>query len=191
MDYRHQSLDEVVRGLRDVAADAQRAFGGLDEPALNWQPDPSAWSVAQCFEHLVITNGLMQRAAAVALDRTHTRTFWERLPLVPRIYGTLLIRSQQPAAKRKFKTSVQATPSASGVAPDVVARFVQQQADLGAWCQAVGEPDAARAIMTSPFAGFIVYSVLDGCRLIVAHDRRHFEQAVRVSETPGFPAPRR
>lgn len=181
------SLEDVIRGLRDVAADADRAFGSLDERALNWQPDASRWSVAQCFEHLVITNGMMQRAAAAALDGTHTRTVWQRLPLVPRLYGALVIRSQQPGGTRKFKTSTEATPAASGVARDVVARFVRQQAELGAWFQSVGERDAARTIMTSPFAGFIVYSVLDGGRVIVAHGRRHFEQAGRVTEAPGFP----
>ena len=35
--------------------------------------------------------------------------------------------------------------------------------------------------MVSPFVSFITYSVLDGCRLIVTHERRHFEQARRVA----------
>jgi hypothetical protein len=29
--------------------------------------------------------------------------------------------------------------------------------------------------------------VLDGCRLIVTHERRHFEQARRVTREPRFP----
>jgi hypothetical protein len=41
--------------------------------------------------------------------------------------------------------------------------------------------------MTSPFVRFITYSVLDGWRLAVAHDRRHFEQARRVTLMPEFP----
>jgi hypothetical protein len=43
--------------------------------------------------------------------------------------------------------------------------------------------------MVSPFVRFITYSVLDGCRLMAAHDRRHFEQARRVTEAAGFPPP--
>ena len=34
--------------------------------------------------------------------------------------------------------------------------------------------------MVSPFVAAITYSVLDGLRLVVAHDHRHFEQARRV-----------
>jgi hypothetical protein len=48
--------------------------------------------------------------------------------------------------------------------------------------------DLARIIMVSPFVGFITYSVFDGCRIIVAHERRHLEQARRVTREPGFPS---
>ena len=42
--------------------------------------------------------------------------------------------------------------------------------------------------MVSPFVAFITYTVLDGWRVIVAHGRRHLEQARRVTQSPGFPA---
>jgi hypothetical protein len=41
--------------------------------------------------------------------------------------------------------------------------------------------------MVSPFVSQITYSVLDGYRLIAAHQRRHFEQAERVATHPAFP----
>jgi hypothetical protein len=41
--------------------------------------------------------------------------------------------------------------------------------------------------MTSPFFNFLTYSVLDGWCVVVAHDRRHFEQARSVTQTKGFP----
>jgi hypothetical protein len=49
-----------------------------------------------------------------------------------------------------------------------------------------------RALAAAPFDAyfyrFITYSVLDGWRLVVAHDRRNFEQARRVTLLPEFPA---
>ena len=54
--------------------------------------------------------------------------------------------------------------------------------------RALAGRDVARIIMVSPFVSFITYSVLDGCRLIVTHERRHFEQARRVTQAPGFPS---
>jgi hypothetical protein len=70
-----------------------------------------------------------------------------------------------------------------------VTRFVRQQRESSARVQAIDERTAASAIMTSPFATFITYSVLDGFRLVVAHGHRHVEQARRVTQSPGFPAP--
>ncbi|HEX7085742.1 MAG TPA: hypothetical protein VF198_05225 [Vicinamibacterales bacterium] len=43
-----------------------------------------------------------------------------------------------------------------------------------------------RPIMVSPFVAQITYSVLDGYRLIAAHQRRHVQQAERVAEHPDF-----
>jgi hypothetical protein len=33
----------------------------------------------------------------------------------------------------------------------------------------------------------ITYTVLDGWRIVVAHDHRHIEQARRVTQSPDFP----
>jgi hypothetical protein len=41
--------------------------------------------------------------------------------------------------------------------------------------------------MVSPFIKVVAYSVLDGWRLIFAHERRHFQQARGVASSTGFP----
>lgn len=80
-----------------------------------------------------MTNRLMQRAGEDALTHARPRTVWERLPVWPRIFGRMLIRSQAPTATRKFVTSSVAQPASSDIAPDVVQRFVDQHGELVAW----------------------------------------------------------
>src|SRR5690348_13468362 len=101
MNYTRLSFAEVKNALHDVARDARSVFGDLDSRQLNWRPDPTRWSVAQCFEHLHTANDLMYGAAKHALTNPPS-TIWQRLPLHPRICGQLLIRSQAPQTKRKF-----------------------------------------------------------------------------------------
>ena len=187
MDYTTLSLSRVNDGLGAVAAEARATFGGLDARQLNWRPDVAKWSVAQCFEHLLAANRLMVLAAQRALDETQARTLWQRLPLLPGGFGRMLIRSQSPQAARKYTASPLATPTASDVAPDVVDRFAAQSLEGARWLRGLDEPRAARVVMTSPFVTFITYSVLDGARLMLAHDHRHVEQARRVLDAPGFP----
>lgn len=187
MDYTTLSLAEVKDGLDAIARDAQAIFGGFDARQLNWRPDAGQWTVAQCFDHLLTANRLLLRAAADALDDAKPRTLWQRLPVLPGILGRMLIRSQAPGAVRKFTAPSKARPATSDIAADVIQRFVDQHRDIVAWLQALDERHAARVIMTSPFITVVTYSVSDGLRLVLAHDRRHFEQARRVTLSPGFP----
>jgi hypothetical protein len=99
----------------------------------------------------------------------------------------MLIRSQSSSTLRKFKAAPEAQPSSSAIAADIIARLVEQHVDTIGRVRALDERHAARVVMTSPFIHVITYSVLDGLRLMVAHDRRHFEQARRVMLSPGFP----
>jgi len=187
MDYAALSLADVRAGLDEVARQTQSTFGGLNAGQLNWRPDATRWSVAQCFEHLLLANRLMFEAADGALNGTAPRTIWQRLPGLPGMFGRMLVRSQAPSNARRFTASPQAQPAASGVAADIIQRFVEQDRDAVARVHALDERIAARTIMTSPFIKVITYSVLDGWRLVFAHDLRHIEQARRVTHSPGFP----
>jgi hypothetical protein len=187
MDYTKLSLAEVRAALEGITLETEATFGSLDARQLNWRPDATRWSVAQCFEHLLLSNGLMFTAAKEAMNPTQPRTLWQRAPVLPGVFGRMLIRSQAPGSTRKFTASPNAQPTASEVAADIVRRFGDQHRATLDWLAGLDERDAGRAIMTSPFVRLICYSVLDGCRLVVAHDRRHVEQADRVTREPGFP----
>jgi hypothetical protein len=193
MNYPALSLIEVKNALEDIARDAEAQFGGLHAGQLNWRPDANRWSVAQCFDHLLTANRLILERADEALADAGPRTIWQRLPVLPAVFGWLLVRSQAPGGTRRFTAPPAAQPSPSSIAADVVSRFVRQQresaARAAARVQAIGVRAAADVIMTSPFVTFITYSVLDGLRLIVAHNHRHVEQARRVTQSPGFPGP--
>jgi hypothetical protein len=52
MDYTTLSLAQVRAGLDAVDTDTRATFGALDRGQLNWRPDGTRWSVAQCLEHL-------------------------------------------------------------------------------------------------------------------------------------------
>jgi hypothetical protein len=187
MDYTTLSLHDVRAELDAIAADAHASFAPLDAARLNWKPDPAQWSVGQCLEHLLSANRQMLEMAERALDPSRSRTLWQRLPGWPGLLGRMLIRSQSPQATRKFKAPRSARPAASAVDASVARRFVEQQRELAARLDASASRDLAGTIMVSPFASIVTYSVLDGWRLIVAHERRHVQQAKRVMAAAGFP----
>ena len=186
MDYTTLSLPDVMRELDNVTRDARDTFGRLDGEQLNWRPDATAWSVAQCFEHLLAANRLMITAARNALSQPPG--VWQRMPGLPGFFGRVLVRSQSPQTTRKARTSAIATPSRSTISADVIQRFAGAHDERSTWIRSLDPNAAARTVMVSPFLRVITYSVLDGCRLMAAHDRRHFEQARRVTESADFPS---
>jgi hypothetical protein len=187
-DYTTLSLADVGAELSAIARDTQSVFGLLDQQQLNWRPDATSWSVAQCFDHLLNANREMIQAIDAAMDGSRRPTFWQRLPLLPRVFGRMMIQSQMPSAKRKFTAPRKARPAWSAIDGRITERFVAHQHEAAARARSLDERDVAR-IMVSPFVRFITYSVLDGWRLIVTHERRHFEQARRVMQDPRFPSP--
>ena len=187
MDYAKLSLDDVIGGLTDLAAQAGSTFGSLSHAQLNWRTERSRWSVGQCFHHLVIANALMLDRADAALANPPD-TFPERVSMWPRLLGPMMIRSQAPGTSRKYKAPAKARPGPTEVTGDVIARFVTQHEEAAQRIRKLDARVVSRIIMTSPFVRVITYSVLDGYRLLVAHDWRHFEQARRVTLSAGFPA---
>jgi len=185
-DYTTLSLADVEAEFAAIARDTQSLFSRLDERQLNWQPAAKSWSVAQCFDHLLNANREMFQAVDAATDVARRPTVWQRLPVLPSFFGRMLIRSQMPEATRKFTAPRKAHPASSAIDPRIVERFVAHQHEAASRVRSLGGRDVARIIMVSPFVSFITYSVLDGCRLMVTHERRHFEQARRVTQEPGF-----
>jgi hypothetical protein len=186
-DYTALSLADVATEFSAIARDAQTVFGRFNEHQLNWRPDAASWSIAQCFDHLLNANREMFQAINAATDGSRA-TVWQRLPVLPRIFGLMLIKSQMPQAKRKFTAPRKSEPASSAIDPRIIERFVAYQHEAAARVRSLDGRDVARIIMVSPFVPFITYSVLDGCRLIVTHERRHFEQARRVTQEPRFPS---
>ena len=187
-DYTILSLADVEAEFSAIARDTQSLFSRLDERQLNWRPAAARWSVAQCFDHLLNANLEMFQAIDAATDVARRPTVWQRLPVLPGVFGRMLIRSQMPKAKRKFTAPRKAHPASSAIDLRIIERFVVHQDEAAARVRALGRYDVARTVMVSPFVSFITYSVLDGCRLIVTHERRHVEQARRVTQAPGFPS---
>jgi hypothetical protein len=184
--YATLSQPQLADEFSSIARDAETVFGRYDASQLNWKPQVATWSIAQCFDHLLKANQEMFQAMGRALDRGATSTVWQRLPLWPRLCGRMLITSQAPGGRQKFTAPASAQPAVSNIPRHTLERFVAwQHMAIGA-LHALSTEDSQR-IMVSPFVARITYTVLDGYRLIAAHQRRHFEQAQRVAAHPHFP----
>jgi len=102
MDYTTLSLADVATEFQTMARETASVFGPLDHHQLNWRPDDTRWSVAQCLDHLLRANALMLRSMDAAIRDPNSRSVWQRLPILPRIVGVILVKSQAPDTSRRF-----------------------------------------------------------------------------------------
>jgi hypothetical protein len=112
---------------------------------------------------------------------------WERWSPLTGFFGRVVERTLSQDGGRKYKAPAKLVPAASEVEPGVVERFAEHQRELAEMLRAVAHVDLRRTVVTSPISGFVTYNLRDALRIVVAHERRHFRQARRVTETPGFP----
>ena len=184
----NEELPQLIDDLRAVAADARASFGTFTPAQLNWKPSPAEWSIAQCLEHLITSNNGFLPLIKRIISGEHKASLKERLPLLPRLFGPMVLKVVQPQSQRKFKAGKDFEPSTSAINPDIIARFESQQNELANQMKLSGKLDLRKIIITSPVASFVTYSLLYAYRIVVAHDRRHVAQAKRVTNREGFPS---
>jgi len=187
MNYRTADLSSLVAAINNVAAEAGTTFGQLTGAQLNWKPSAERWSVAQCFEHLINSNkGYLPIIDSVLGGKKPT--FKERIPLLPGIWGGLLIKSLDPATVRKLKAPKKFEPAESDISATVIDDFITQQTRIVEKMKASKDLELEKIIITSPAVSAVTYSLMDAYRVIAVHEARHFQQARRVTEDATFPA---
>jgi len=186
VDYTKISLAEAVREIEQVTAAVKRDFGAFSAQQLNWKPAPDRWSVCECLEHLIQTNGWYFGIVEPILARQYSKPFLGRIPGYPGMLGKMLINAVSPHEMRKTETMRVFEPARSTVDIDEIARFTEHQSKLVELIRKSERLDLKKTIIASPATSMIVYSLLDAWRLIAAHEMRHLGQARNVAAMDGF-----
>ena len=169
-----------TKTIDQVTHDFKASFGALNERELNWKPTPTAWSIAQNIDHLIVINTtyfpLLMKLREGKLD----------IPWIGKInfmvnwFGKVILKSVQPDRKKKMKTFPLWEPSQSALPIDILLRFEKHQSELKTMIESCRELLDAHAVMLSPANKNIVYKLETAFDIITTHERRHFEQAKEV-----------
>jgi hypothetical protein len=187
-DLRHADLTAVLAEAAVVADEIARRFGPLSAVQVNWKPARDEWSIAQCLDHLVVSERpFVPIFEEIQAGRRRVR-LRERVPLLPRLFGTLLINALRPDTGRKMRARPAFLPSGSDLPAGIVSTFLEQQERLRRLMTASRALDLDGIVVTSPVVGLITYSLMDAYRIVVVHEQHHLVQAMRVAASPGFPA---
>jgi hypothetical protein len=180
-------LPATIAQARDTRDDVAREFGGLDHAALNWKPSPDRWSIGQCLDHLIVSNELYWPAFDAIAEGRKVDSFFERIPLLPRLFGSLVRWAVAPDNRIRSRAPRKLEPTASEVPASIVDDFCVNVDEHLAKMASTSHVDHSKEVVPSPFSRVICYTVKDAVIISVAHLERHRLQAQRVMEHDGFP----
>jgi hypothetical protein len=180
--------EEFVAELERQGAQTQTLSAGLNEAALNWQPNGGkSWSVAQCLDHLTIMNAVYLRAMQEAVESNRDQLEPRKTPIQASGWLThLVISYEEPPPKIKLPAPRKISPP-SMLTGAVISDFQVLQKQLADFVREWGGADLGDLKVKDPL--FPLHLTVDTELLIIAaHNRRHLWQAENVKKKAGFPS---
>ena len=181
----HPHLQRLLADLEAVDEGARQLRADLSQEQLAWKPTPEAWSVLECFEHLIVTGELYHPRIRQGLGRA--RRTGADAPFRPRLFGRLFLRSLDPEATRKLKTFNAFKPARGTDDVAIIDRFLAQQDDFRALLHEADGVDLNSGVFSSPLTRLLRFTVGEGLTIVVVHQQRHLGQARRLTQLSAFP----
>ena len=180
-------LTPLLEQAENVKSKIQSNFSSLNYNQLNWKPNPNSWSIGQCIDHLIVTNTQYFSIFEKINNGQYNSSIWERLPLLPNLFGKMILNSVMPETKRKQKTFPVFEPAQSEIPMDVLQHFSTTHDKIINYIKESDQLNHQKIVIGSPVAAYITYRLHHVCKIIVNHEERHYNQAKRVMELEGFP----
>jgi hypothetical protein len=182
-----QHLASLRERTRLYVGEVHQLTGGLDEEQLVWSPEIGRWSMALCFEHLVVTANSYHPRIAAAIDR-HRSPGTGAMAYRPTWIGRKVVDvMRDTTGQRRFKAPRPFRPAAHP-APGSAERLMASMQELDALIERASGSDIVRAKVTSPAIPLLRLNLGETLELQVVHVARHLAQARRVREHDDFPS---
>lgn len=178
--------DRIINEFCEIAENARNTFGGLSSEQINWRPRPDAWSVGQCFDHLIKSNEAFEPQFREFANGNRKQTFWQSYSPLTGFFGNFLLKSLKNDAK-KFKAPSKAIVPPSDIPVDIIEQFAAHQDEMCEKIKSLDGFDWNKTVVTSPFLSLMTYRLDTAFEIAVEHEKRHFRQAERVTKETNFP----
>ncbi len=184
----HGFIEQLIRKGIDAKEKVNTEFHMLNHEQLNWKPLDNLWSINQCLEHLIISDGLRNTAIEKKIRQNFKTNIWENINPLRDFWGTVLVAQTNEHMKKKVKAPRIFQPSTEEIGIEIFSRFNDHIDNLIDHIKICIDADLDKVHVTSPISGFVSYSLRNAMTIIIGHERRHIKQATRVKKLSGFPS---
>jgi hypothetical protein len=165
--------------LKSISISVKENFGTLSQE-LNRKPSPGRWSIAQCLEHIIVSNETYIPLLEQVIKGTYKNTLWEKINPLTGYTGKKMAASLGAVVTRKFISPKLFLPAAKNVSTDIIERFLLHQEKLIKIFSSLEKKEFDKNKITSPVASLVTLYVPDVLKIITEHEKRHVNQAMQV-----------
>ena len=173
--------------IPSLTALIEKEFGNLNLIQLNWKLSPEQWSIGQCLDHIIVSNGKYLPLLKTIFEGKNKTTFWERNNPLCNYTGRQMIKTLGKNVIKKYKSPRLFFPSESTISQNIISDFKNHQNEIIQLFLELEKEKYKHIVVTSPVASLITLKLHDLLELIIAHEERHINQALQVKNNNYFP----
>ncbi|MBK9255399.1 MAG: DinB family protein [Saprospiraceae bacterium] len=172
--------EKWTSAIEEITKVFESKFLPLSSEILYTKLDTQSWSIAENIEHLILINQSYYPILDQVISGTYQPSFLAKISFIPAFLGKSILRSVQPDRRKKLKTLSIWEPHTTMPDPLLLQKFRSQQNELINKIAACESAIENQVIINSPANRHLVYSLETAFDIIVAHEKRHYEQASEV-----------
>lgn len=181
-----QLKDKFISNSESVIKDFGK-FKMLSESQINWKPSQKNWSIAECVDHLIVTNNLYLKEFEKQFSEKKVTTDCSKTEVKHKWLSKYIIKSVDPSNSKKSNTFAVFMPASSNHSKNVFDDFYDLQKRLINLVRFAEDLNLNEYVMSSPAVKIVKETFSDVLEIIHLHDRRHFNQAEKIFNHPNFP----
>jgi hypothetical protein len=136
---------------------------------------------------LIVSDSLYFPGLKKIAEGDFEMNFGERWNPFSRFLGKALVQQIQETVTKKLKAPKVFVPSSSHIGPGIPDNFQKHLDTLPEYIAAHKRTNINKINITSPVPKWVTYSLRDAITILIHHEHRHINQAVRVKEAEHFP----
>lgn len=177
-----QERTQLVQYLKDSQKEFLAAVSNLTDEQWKWKPAPERWSVGECAEHIMLSEGLLFSKAQEAIKNPPSSD-WETTT-GPKT--AILLQVMAPRLG-KAKAPEDIVPSGTMPRAEIMAKFAEARAQTLKFAEDT-QIALKEHVAPHPFPIFNPLNAYQWILYIPLHNMRHDKQIAEVKSTAGFPA---
>lgn len=179
-------LLELVNQFEYAKLDMFKVVNGLDSERFNRRPESGGWSIAECLNHLIVTDKDYTAQIENGLKIAKDKNLLSDGPFKISWFAGKFIGNVEPPVKRKLKAPQKWRPSSDLSLDEVTSAYIKNQDKYIELLKNSAGLNIGKVKLPSPATNLIKFTIFVMFNINAAHQRRHLWQADNVRKGLGL-----